>query len=495
MTTPSTVRINSPTAMVSYSHGNPGWTDEQEKERQQQVHRLVVALRTFGVDADADIFHPNEDWTRWGPRQVADSDFVLIVASRAWQLAWIGEGDPIKHKGARAEASAVRSIENLGGTIFQQRCRLIMLPGISDADIPLGMHGLTRHHVMGFEFSDLEPLIRDLTNQPSYLQPPVGPVPILPPAMTTHTPEVAHAPAPSAGRGIEQSTATPRSRTQQERIEQLRSQLAALPTPLPGEDPNLPWYRLRQTIEGLLATELQSTTRDATTAGAAPDVRWLPATNIPVDWVDQWQPGITYHEAAVILHLLPLPPAPVSQRLLVQLHDAATRIIRSRDLVDVSAGLRSSAKGTDVMVEAEAAQRRYDEVSMGAFLGLRVQRSGQVSVWYSLPTDRMGSVLDLHHLERDLEVALGVGAALIDSGIGDTLGQVAIAAELVNTILLTDGHIDQLGNRNQASTPGMTGRTARMEPDESVDLRHLRTPNSKALASAVATVLIRAWTS
>ena len=77
-----------PSAIVSYSHGKPGWSREKKQTRHQQIHRLVAGLRTFGVDADADIFHPNEDWTRWGPRKVADSDFVLVVPSRAWKQAW-----------------------------------------------------------------------------------------------------------------------------------------------------------------------------------------------------------------------------------------------------------------------------------------------------------------------------------------------------------------------------------------------------------------------
>lgn len=176
---------------MSYSHSNPGWTAEQERERLQQVHRFVAALRTYGIDADADIFHENEDWTRWGPGQVAASDFVLIVVSGAWKDAWVGAGDAVKNKGVRAEANAVKSIEQLGGDVLQRRCRLVLLPGSDDDDIPLGMHGVMRHCIKRFDFADLERLLRDLTKQQMYVKPALGEVPILPPAMTTHTPDIA----------------------------------------------------------------------------------------------------------------------------------------------------------------------------------------------------------------------------------------------------------------------------------------------------------------
>ncbi len=142
----STPRAN-PTAIVTYSHSDPGWTAEHGQAREQYVLRLVTVLRSLGIDADADIFHQNEDWTRWGPGQVQQSDFVLIVVSRAWKLGWEGTGDPQKHRGTRVEADAVRSIQNEGHDQLQDRCRVILLPDSDEVDIPTGMHGLMRHHV------------------------------------------------------------------------------------------------------------------------------------------------------------------------------------------------------------------------------------------------------------------------------------------------------------------------------------------------------------
>ena len=54
----------------------------------------------------------------------------------------MGSGDELKHRGVRAETDVVRSIQNKGLSEFHRRCRIIMLPGSTDAEIPDGMDGL-----------------------------------------------------------------------------------------------------------------------------------------------------------------------------------------------------------------------------------------------------------------------------------------------------------------------------------------------------------------
>lgn len=170
------------TAIVSYSHEDSGWSSDEVEHRKQHVLNLVAALRNNGIDANADLYRQNEDWTRWGPQRIAGSDFTLIVVSNAWKQAWEGTGDITKHKGVRSEASAVRSIEQNGQDELQRRCRLILLPGSHEEDIPTGLHGLVRYRINGFGTADLEELLRDLTGQPRYLRPPLGTRPIFPSA-------------------------------------------------------------------------------------------------------------------------------------------------------------------------------------------------------------------------------------------------------------------------------------------------------------------------
>ena len=167
-------------AIVSYSHGDPGWSLHQVEQRKQHVLLLVAGLRNNSIDADADGYRQNEDWTRWGPRKIAVSDFTLIVVSTAWKQAWEGSGVLTRYKGVRAEANAVHSIEQEGQDELQRRCRLILLPGSQDKDIPGGLHGLQRYRLNGFADADLEDLLRDLTGQPRYRRPPVGTRPDFP---------------------------------------------------------------------------------------------------------------------------------------------------------------------------------------------------------------------------------------------------------------------------------------------------------------------------
>lgn len=289
-------------------------------------------------------------------------------------------------------------------------------------------------------------------------------------------------------------SAEPNVEDQQERIEQLKSQLAALPEPLPGEGPHLPWFRLRQQIEGRLFAELRSATGTSDTDDGIPVAQWFPAANVDIVWADQWHPNIAYGATAVALHLIPLPQTPLSQRALSLLDDTVTRLIRDLDMVDSHVGLTHAFQGDDVVVEADTVDLGHTKVSMGQFLGLRARRSGQVSLWYSLPRDGMGSVLDEHRLKHDIEKALGAGAKLLASTCGDSLGRVAVAAELINTTLLTGGTLDELGSRSQATLPGALGRVARMELEGSVAPRNLQPPISWSVAGTVAKVLVRAWT-
>jgi hypothetical protein len=162
--------------------------------------------------------------------------------------------------------------------------------------------------------------------------------------------------------------------------------------------------------------------------------------------------------------------------------------------VDPKAGLTHRPPGDDVVVEADAVQIGYNEVSMGEFLGLRAGLSGQVSLWYSLPRDGMGSVLDEHRLKHDLAKALGAGAKLLESTYGENLARVAVAAELVNTTSLTGGRLHELGSRSQATLPGAFRSGARMEPEESVAPHDLLPPASSSVAETAAKVLVRSWT-
>ncbi len=486
----STPRAN-PTAIVTYSHSDPGWTVQQVQAREQHVVRLVTVLRSLGIDADADIFHQNEDWTRWGPGQVQRADFVLIVVSKAWKLGWEGTGNPQKHRGTRVEADAVRSIQNEGHDQLQDRCRVILLPDSDEADIPTGMHGLMRHHVRELTPEGVESLLRDLTSQPKYIKSELGQIPVLPPELTSP------APSPTSGATDEAGpVGHAGSQGPSERVEVLREQLAALPLPLPGEGPHLPWFRLRSDLERELAAELEVTgTQGATeaTAGTAGGVDWQPQTGINVSWLSQWSSPPAYASPFVVLHMVPLPVVRLSQRVMDSLANEQAEVLRRLAGLSPAQGLTIRHDVQEVTVETKVASSGFNEVHVGQLLGSRMEKSCQVSVWHSLPRDGMGAVLDLDRLTAALRNALAVAAPLVHS-TAPGADRVLLAAELAQTTLLTGGTLASLGNRNSTSMPGAMRTPPRMDPDESVPVGSLEGPDADEVARTVAGVLFRAWT-
>jgi hypothetical protein len=139
-------RRRHPSALISWAHVDPGWSPDQIGARRDSVFALATALRHNGVDVDVDLYHlsASVDWTRWGPLRIAECDFVLVVVSESWRLAWEGRGDPSKGAGAAAEADSLRSTYAVNRDTFRDKVRLVLLPGADSRDIPSGLHGVPR---------------------------------------------------------------------------------------------------------------------------------------------------------------------------------------------------------------------------------------------------------------------------------------------------------------------------------------------------------------
>lgn len=173
-----------PAALISWSHSDPEWLADQIDARRDAVLELTNALRRSGIDADVDLFHLSSsvDWSRWGPRRVAECDFVLVIVSAGWRLAWEGRGDPRKGAGAAAEADVLRSAYAVDRDAFLHKVRLVLLPGVDSAEIPDGLHGVPRFRLMSIDGSGLHELFRNLTDQPEFIKAELGDLPKLPPA-------------------------------------------------------------------------------------------------------------------------------------------------------------------------------------------------------------------------------------------------------------------------------------------------------------------------
>ncbi len=260
------------TALVSWAH-QPD-SDLDASVWRDTVLNLVIGLRVNGVVADLDLFHLSDkevDWTRWGPATAENCDVVVVALNRAWGERWKGSNDPHHGAGAAAEADVLHGVFSRDQQEFQRRVVLVLLPGSDARDIPAELHRLTRFEVPEPTRDGLLPLLRRLTQQPEYLPPPVGKVPVLPPQtiealerpVTVHR-AAATAIARASADGLSSATTNDTTdrpggshvHTQREVHEvletqraMLRSALLQLPKPLTNEGSYPEWYRLQGQLE------------------------------------------------------------------------------------------------------------------------------------------------------------------------------------------------------------------------------------------------------
>lgn len=176
----------SPTALVSWAHRGEGWSDEDASEWTTQVVEFTAALRANGIDADLDLFHAHEpdiDWTRFGPRAVDSSDFVIIAISEAWAQRWSGTNNPTVGAGAVAESDALKGLFQKDQSAWQRKTILVVLPSQSEKAIPSDLMRVTRFWVDPDDLNTLETLLRTLTGQPEYAKPQLGQIPVMPPSV------------------------------------------------------------------------------------------------------------------------------------------------------------------------------------------------------------------------------------------------------------------------------------------------------------------------
>jgi hypothetical protein len=500
------------TALISWAHSDADWSQDQVSRREQDVLRLAAGLRAKGIDVDLDLYHAVDDvdWTRWGSQRVADVDVVLVVVSQAWKDAWEGRGDLRRNIGVGAEADALRSLSMESRVALLSKCRLLMLPNSHSRHIPDGLHGVPRHVIGGFDGSVLEAVVRDLTKQPFYSKPLLGAIPVLPPSLTYLTPDIAYSeednaqPAPIHKRESESVGDRDRERAQ------LRAQLAALPEPLPGDGPHLPWFRAREKVVRRLS-ELDKPGSGSGSGSGSGIVRSGPDRKPPVStgqgvdwqrlsapagisWRTEWDTLAALRGACVTVHLVPLSAdRGLSERVIAGIGSAMPGLIRVLAGLSDSAGIELDERHDHVTVAVEPVQARWNDVRDSEFRGSRLSRTGQVSVWYSLPADGMGAVIDEEQLADDLQRCLEIGAALLTVGGLAVDGRVGLACEISPVNLITDGTLAQLGNRSQASLRSTGRDDVRVDAEESVPTNSLSPPWVGAVASTLARLLLRRW--
>lgn len=181
--------------------------------------------------------------------------------------------------------------------------------------------------------------------------------------------------------------------------------------------------------------------------GRPPDVPWVVAQDV-------------HHAPAaplVELHLLPTVAAP---RLVVaQLEDLARALaVRGREHA-----LFTQGEPVDTGTDGIAAWASSDEPRTGS-AGVRVARERCASLWWPLPKDQLGAVLDVEHLAGEIASKLRLAASL-----GVVTGpRLALAAGLAGIALAAEGRVAELGARSSASFGFPRHDFVQVPPEDSI---------------------------
>ena len=175
---------NSPIRVfISYAHGNT--------QHEDRVRDFWLFLRSQGIDArlDRPTLDRRVDWVQWMTQQISRADVVLVIASPEYKRRADGEVEPWDGRGVQWEARVIREMIYADQETGQQRVASVVLPGCSEADIPLWLRprSVTFYTVKDFTVSGAEGLLRMLTHQPSESVPPLGLIPMLPPRTPRET--------------------------------------------------------------------------------------------------------------------------------------------------------------------------------------------------------------------------------------------------------------------------------------------------------------------
>lgn len=188
-----------------------------------------------------------------------------------------------------------------------------------------------------------------------------------------------------------------------------------------------------------------------------------------LEWKSEWAAGgrggwgATRENAYVEMHVVPLEPNTLSARRMRDIPEAVVTRMRTFGALAFDAGVEVDANDSAVTVTLpEPVGRTRGAVRGRRLAGVRLSASGQLSTWFELPGDQMGSMLDRIDLTEGLTDQLRLAGAL--SVLSGERFAVAVGVGGSTTML-------SLG------TPGSVSRSSvtmgpdgpiRVEPDESV---------------------------
>jgi hypothetical protein len=163
-------------AFISYAHDSA--------EHREDVRRLWYFLNENGVTAWADLGAEDrrQDWPRRVEEKLADSDYILIVASPEYHRRVNRPSTDPDGRGVEYEAALIRDRLISDRERWHPRILPVLLPGHDRAEIPefLAPWSSTFYRVRSFTVDGALPLLRILIGQPAEGGPASLPPPVLP---------------------------------------------------------------------------------------------------------------------------------------------------------------------------------------------------------------------------------------------------------------------------------------------------------------------------
>jgi Domain of unknown function (DUF4062) len=188
---------------------------------------------------------------------------------------------------------------------------------------------------------------------------------------------------------------------------------------------------------------------------------------VTVEWRRDWPaptPGMGL-TACLEIHVLPVPAAFMSARVMDQSGGQLPTALRASGAVSAETGLESvrDQSGATVIRLPET-RRRFDQVDRGTLRGVRLAPSSQFSLWYTLPRGRVPlAVLDPDDLTVRITEALRLAGRM---GVINA-SHVAVAVGVDPASLITVGSVSELATQSSATYAG-GGRLdyVHVQPDE-----------------------------
>lgn len=218
----------------------------------------------------------------------------------------------------------------------------------------------------------------------------------------------------------------------------------------------------------------ESNPQTESTSPAAPTLAWTPVSSqIPVQWRHDLQ-GVRREggASALELHLVPVHAQNLQVRMLSALKE---------DLVTIGRqfGLFTPEEGVDSLSSASVSYCQSQRPPHNSGSGLLVTRTGQRGVWFTLPHDALGSILDFADIKPRIDNLVKLLGGL-DIRLANEYG---FALRVAPCVMLDVGQASVIGARSSSSLPFAMSQPDGFSvlPTDTVDAS-LIVPNSADIA-------------